>query len=63
MCGVLCVENITPKEKSSRSVLLKLWIQECGNSDYSSDRKVIFCQVNSMISNTKKSISQGPSDS
>jgi hypothetical protein len=38
------VENIMPKEKSSRSGLLKQWIQECGNSDYSSDGKVIFYQ-------------------
>ena len=33
-----------PKEKSYRSGLLKQWIQECGNSDYSSDGKVIVCQ-------------------
>ena len=38
MLKILC------QKKSYRSGLLKQWIQECGNSDYSSDGKVIFCQ-------------------
>lgn len=53
---MLRVHVVMPKfNKRSKSELLRQWVQDCGPSDYTTDGKLIFCQVcNKQIACEKK---------